>query len=136
MANLQVFKENPRTADILGMMRMWEEKRRVGLTDKEREMLRREECEHTVLYNEAGELEIVEYNECPVGDGSCGVRAFAFTLRGKAWCVLWDDLGECRILLDVGECHLYDRPFGEEMTTTVCKNPHFSGFLPLWRKHK
>ena len=95
-----VFKRNPRTDDILEVMRRWEDFRARGLvTDEVKRILRNADEEHTLLINGEGEYELVKYWQVTVADGNSGVRAFVFERNGFAYAVIWDDRGEASLEL-------------------------------------
>lgn len=94
VSKLPVFKSNPRTDDILEVMRRWEELRARGLiTDSMKAILRNASEEHTLLINGEGEFELVRYEQVTVSEGYSGVRAFVFNRNGTSRAVIWDDLG-------------------------------------------
>ena len=102
VSKLHVFAKNPRTDDILEVMRRWEDLRSSGaITDEVKSMLRDTESEHTVLLNKDGKYEIVKYEQVTVGDGNTSIRAFVFTRNGLACATLWDDKGESNITLPI-----------------------------------
>jgi hypothetical protein len=95
-----IFKRNPRTDDILEVMRRWEDFRARGLvTDEVKAILRKADEEHTLLINAKGEYELVKYEQVTVGDGNNGIRAFVFTRGGYSYAVIWDDKGEATVEL-------------------------------------
>jgi hypothetical protein len=56
------FRENPRSDDILEVMRRWEYVRaKKWLTDKQKQALRNPNTEHILLMNEQGDYELVPY---------------------------------------------------------------------------
>ncbi len=94
------WKNNPRTDDILEMMRRWEDVRaRKLLTDGQKEMLKDPNTEYTLLKNAKGEYEIVEYREEKIGNGNSSVHAFVFERNERSYAVVWDDNGESTLTL-------------------------------------
>ena len=95
VSKVPVFKKNPRTDDIMEVMRRWEDFRARGLvTDEVKAILRKADEEHTLLINAEGEYELVPYEQVTVGGGNTGVRAFVFTRGGFSYAVIWDDKGD------------------------------------------
>ena len=109
VSNFPVFRRNPRTDDILEVMRRWEDFRACGcVTEEVKKLLRNADEEHTLLINESGEYELVKYTQVEVTDGVSGVRAFVFERNGVSCAVIWDDLGSSRLTLPL-EIRSYTR---------------------------
>ena len=91
-ANLNRFATNPRTADVMEVMRRWEDVRAIGwLTPLQKMALRDTEQEHTLLINEAGEYELVPYEKIPTKNEN--ISAFYFERAGKRWVTCWHNTG-------------------------------------------
>lgn len=98
---LAALDAHPRTPDNLEVLRRWEELRvKNSLTARQKAMLRDPRQEHTLLVNEAGETEIVPYEQIAnAAGGDAAVRAFVFERKGKVCIVYWHTSGEGRIKL-------------------------------------
>jgi hypothetical protein len=100
---LEYLEKHPRTDDNLEVIRRWEEVRVNNiLTENERESLKNEMQEHTLLINEKGEFELIPYEQIKnVANGNKLVRAFIFERNKKIWVVYWHTSGEAKIELAV-----------------------------------
>ena len=102
MANFERFKKNPRTKDILEVMRRWEEARKKNLLTKEqKEMLRDPDTEYTLLINEDGEYELTPYYE--IKTKYSDISAFRFERCGKSYIVCWHNKGSGEITLPISK---------------------------------
>ncbi len=98
MANFERFGKNPRTKDILEVMRRWEDVRKKNILTKEQKiMLRDPNTEYTLLINADGEYELVPYYEIKTRDGD--VSAFSFERNGKSYVTCWHKTGSGEITL-------------------------------------
>lgn len=106
VADLSLFRENPRTADILEVMRRWEDvRRKKWLTQEQKDALKDPKQEHILLIDEKGDYELVPYSQirCKCGD----IRAFAFTRQSRNYVVFWHKTGQCSLKLSfAGDCSL------------------------------
>ena len=97
-ARPEIFRENPRTADILEVMRRWEDVRaRNLLTAEQKQLLRSSEQEHTLLLNGRGEYELVACDRIPTGDDR--ISAWRFTRSGAEYAAYWHTCGEGTLYL-------------------------------------
>jgi len=97
---LDRFERNPRTDDILEVMRRWEDVRAKGwLTDAHKLALRDPNTEHILLVGENGEYELVPYRRVAAAGGDEQVAAFVFSRNGCSWAVCWHTIGEGRLYL-------------------------------------
>ena len=98
---LAALDAHPRTPDNLAVLRRWEELRvKNALTPQQKAMLRDPAQEHTLLVNEAGDAEIVSYEQiASLAGGEPSIRAFVFERKGKVYVVYWHTSGEGRIEL-------------------------------------
>ncbi|MBE5868512.1 MAG: hypothetical protein E7293_06080 [Lachnospiraceae bacterium] len=97
---LEAFKDNPRTDDILEVMRRWEDVRRKDwLTLEQKNMLKELGKEHILLINEQGEYELVPYEQISCED--VNLRAFVFERKGKNYVVFWHVTGSGKLALDL-----------------------------------
>lgn len=91
-ANMKLFYSNARTADVLEVMRRWEDVRATGwLTPAHKEMLKDTDQEHILLINELGEYELVPYDRITTGDER--IAAYYFERNGKDYVVCWHMTG-------------------------------------------
>lgn len=104
-SNIQRFKDHPRTADNLEVMRRWEEVRvQNWLTDAQKEQLKDLEQEHILLLNEKNEFELQPYQQIEnVANGSDAVRAFVFERKGDTYVVYWHTSGTSKLKLALGK---------------------------------
>ena len=99
-ANMRVFQSNPRTDDILEVMRRWEDVRAKNwLTEPQKEILKDKVQEHTLLVNEQGEYELVPYAQ--IKTCSEAIRAFFFARNGKNYIVFWHTTGSGKVTLSL-----------------------------------
>jgi len=91
LTNMEAFEANPRTEDILEVMRRWEDVRRKNwLTPQQKEMLKDPTQEHILLINETGDYELVPYRHLPgAAGGSEAIRVFCFARMGRSYAVAW-----------------------------------------------
>jgi hypothetical protein len=101
MEKLEAFKTHPRTADILEVMRRWEDVRaKKWLTDEQKLALQDLEQEHILLINESGEYELVAYDQITgAAGGSKDIRAFIFERKGECCVVYWHASGSGKLAL-------------------------------------
>ena len=87
--------------DILETFRRWELARSNGfVTSAIKAELKKTNIEHTLLINESGELELVEWeqvNDAVGGDDT--VTVFVFERAGKSCAVCWHNKGEGILML-------------------------------------
>ena len=90
-SDLKKFAESPRTADILEVMRRWEEVRATKwLTDDQKEQLKNLEQEHILLINEQKEFELVPYDRIEnAAGGDPEITAYSFVRNGENHVVYW-----------------------------------------------
>ncbi len=113
---LENFEKNPRTADILEVIRRWEDvRRRHLLTDEMRTALKNPDVEHTLLINEAGEYELTEYRHLrEAAGGTPAVRAFTFTRKGKGCAAIWHSTGSGRLSIPLAsDKFVYENELGK-----------------------
>ncbi len=113
-ANLDIALSNPRTDDILEVMRRWEDVRTKNwLTDEQKEMLKDKVQEHILLINEQGQYELVPYTQ--IKTCSEAVRAFFFERGGKNYIVCWHTTGGGKLKLDLKPEQIsYEKELGGE----------------------
>ena len=98
--SLERFDGNPRTDDILEVMRRWEDVRAKNwLTEAQKEALRDPKAEHILLINEVGEYELLPYQKIPAAGGDGRLSAFVFTRKGESYAVYWHTTGQGQLLL-------------------------------------
>lgn len=95
MENVKVFHSNPRTDDVLEVVRRWEEVReRKWLTEEQKSMLRKGTQEHALLINEQGEYELVPYEAVAGAARDSGdLQAFYFARGDRNYVVCWHKKG-------------------------------------------
>ena len=116
---LDRFADNPRTDDILEVMRRWEDVRAKGwLTDAHKQALRDPNTEHILLVGETGDYELVPYRKVAAAGGDDQVSAFVFERKGCSWCVCWHTTGEGKLFLPLkAEQFTYSDEIGSEVIT-------------------
>lgn len=134
------FQDNPRTDDILEVMRRWEDVRAKNwLTDAQKEMLKDKVQEHTLLINEDGEYELVPYTQ--IKSCSEDIRAFFFERKSKNYIVCWHatGCGKLKLALPAEQVCYEKEPGGEavsfecgmnEITIPVAGKSYLSTVLP------
>ena len=93
IADLELLHNNPRTADVLEVMRRWEDVRSKNwLTEEQKAMLKDPGQEHILLLNGAGEYELVAYDriQCRCEQ----ICAYAFTRGERHYVVCWHTTGK------------------------------------------
>ena len=105
LASIDAFQANPRTEDVLEVMRRWEDVRvRKWLTAEQKECLRDPDHEHILLINENGEYELVEYRQLlGVAGGSQEIRAFSFERNSRCYVVFWSTGQNLKMSLKISE---------------------------------
>lgn len=81
------FEENPRTDDVLEVLRRWEDAKQSGFLTEEKKKLLRTSDEYILLINEKGEYEMVRYAQ--VEGTPEELYAFTFTREGRSYAVYW-----------------------------------------------
>ena len=109
---LAYVRAHPRMDDILETMRRWEDVRaRKWLTDAQKEMQKEPMAEFHLFLNEAGEYELVRWEQIP---DICGgqVRAFVFERDGARYVAYWHVSGDCSLILpEVGTIPVGNRRY-------------------------
>ena len=122
MGKLDQLRIHPRTNDNLEVIRNWEEARIQNLfSEKQKEELRNPEQEYFLLKNEAGEFELIAYEQLSnVANQRDEVRAFVFERKGKVGVIYWHVRGEkwLRIPVNANKLQLFDKP-GKEITENL-----------------
>ena len=134
-ASPERLKELPRAADILESIRRWEDARAFGfVTDAVKAELRKTEIEHTLLVDEAGGFELMPWEQ--VKDAFGGdetVTVFVFERKGKSVAALWNNAGDGKIELPLGEVSArYADDFGADSIPVECKGGNL--LLPVDKK--
>ncbi len=117
IGELEQFRNHPRNADNLEVIRRWEEVRASGfLTVEQKRMLQDPGQEHILLVNEKGEYELQPCQILSEGEGTGNIRAFIFTRGQQPWVVYWHTTGNGNLVLPVGrdKITLFEEP-GKEM---------------------
>ncbi len=89
--NLDNLKAHPRTDDIFEVLRRWEEVRKTDwLTAEQKLALQDLDQEHTLLLNQAGQFELVPYDQgAGAAEGSADILAFSFSRKQENYLVFW-----------------------------------------------
>ena len=100
VGELDRFRENARTDDLLEVLRRWEDVRVNDLlTREQKEMLRASDGqEYILLINEKKEYELVPYAQMETPDEK--LRAFLFERQDKRYVVYWHTCGAGKLSLD------------------------------------
>lgn len=119
MASLDCFAENPRSGDILEVLRRWEHARKLGLfSAEEKEQLRKGGTEHTLLINEEGTYELVPYFQIQGAfSGAADLWAYAFERCGKSYALVWHNSGSAKVKIPLSDAK-YERDLGKEVLPT------------------
>lgn len=96
---LAALDAHPRTPDNLEVLRRWEQVRTNNLlTPQQKAMLRDPHQEHTLLLDEAGEMEIAPWEPIPnAAGGNAALRAFVFERKGKVYVAYWGATGDAGV---------------------------------------
>ena len=132
LGQLNQFKIHPRTDDNLELIKRWEDVRDINyLSEKQKEMLKDLDKEFTLLINEKGDFELVEYRQ--ITGINENVRAFIFNRNHKIWVVYWHPSGKGNMQLPVSshKVQLFKK-LGTEIP--LKDNDKFVN-LPLGNKH-
>ena len=101
--NLQKFRKHPRLADLMGVMRRWEDVRARGwLTAAQKEELKSSTQEHHLYLNERGEYELHRIEMLPSPAKATDVRAFLFSRDGGTMLAYWHTSGSGRMEIACG----------------------------------
>ena len=96
-------RRHPRLADLMEVMRRWEDVRAKGwLTPAQKELLKSSTRQHHLYVNDRGEYELHEI-EMLVPENASGLRAFLFERNGRRIVAYWHTSGSGRFVLDDGE---------------------------------
>ena len=115
MMDLNVLKANPRSKDVILVLRRWQEAKEKGFFDEiTKEKIRTSGLEYTLLVNETGNYELYTCEEIKLPSGST-IRAFFFERNGCCCASLWSRSDEVNILLskNVGDIS-YKRSFDNQ----------------------
>ncbi len=140
VAGVELFRENPRTEDVLEVIRRWEDVRRnKWLTEQQKEALKNPRQEHTLLINEAGSYELVPYRQirCKCEQ----IRAFVFSRENRNYVVFWHKTGKGLLRLpftgeytletELGKADIQAIGKGNEVTVPVAGRQYFSTAEPM-----
>lgn len=124
---------HPRTADLLEVLRRWEDVYSSGwLTEEQkRQIVENQNQEHILLVNEEKGYELVPYTQIPTAD-EC-LRAFCFERNGRSYVVYWHTKGEGTLKLPTAvtvQDELY-APVQETDTLPVSHRRYASSTMPL-----
>lgn len=117
--HLERFASNPRTDDILEVMRRWEDVRAKNwLTAEQKLALRNPEREFTLLLDVDGDYELIPCHRLSTGKD---LTAYCFTRQSRTWVVCWHTRGAADLFLPIGAEKLQAEPqFGSQ---TVMPEP-------------
>ena len=102
--NLDTANAHPRTADILEVMRRWEDVRaRSWLTPAMKASLRVPGREHHLYLEPNGDYALYETEMLPSPAGAPQIRAFAFERNGRQMVAYWHMRGEGEFTVDLGD---------------------------------
>ena len=102
--NLGAAKAHPRTADILEVMRRWEDVRaRNWLTPAMKTSLRVPGREHHLYLEPNGEYALYETEMLSSPAGAPHIRAFAFERKGRQTVAYWHMRGKGEFTVDIGD---------------------------------
>ncbi len=101
--NITKYRKHPRLADLMEVMRRWEDVRAKNwLTAEQKEQLKSSTQEHHLYRNEKGGYELHEIEMLPSPDKAKAVRAFVFTRGGKRVLAYWHTSGAGRLEIACG----------------------------------
>ena len=101
--NLTKYRKHPRLADLMEVMRRWEDVRaKKWLTAEQKEQLKSSTQEHHLYRNEKGAYELHEIEMLPSPEKAKAVRGFVFTRGGKRMLAYWHTSGTGRLEIACG----------------------------------
>ncbi len=102
-SNLKLFNSHARTADILEVMRRWEDVRKNNLlTPEQQELIKMPEKEYTLFVDEKGNYELNEYFELTdFCSNSKDLYAFTFRRNNKSYALIWHNTGSAKISIPI-----------------------------------
>ena len=101
--NLTKYRKHPRLADLMEVMRRWEDVRAKNwLTAEQKEQLKSSTQEHHLYRNERGTYELHEIEMLPSPEKAKAVRGFVFTRGGKRMLAYWHMSGAGRLEIACG----------------------------------
>ena len=101
--HLAKYRKHPRLADLLEMMRRWEDVRAKNwLTAEQKERLKSSTQEHHLYRNEKGAYELHDIEMLPSPEKAKEVRAFVFARGGKRVLAYWHTSGAGRLEIACG----------------------------------
>lgn len=108
MISVEALKTHPRSADILEIMRRWNEFRRRGpMSPAWRARMRDASREHHLIVNGDGDYELVDVEQLAVGGRRDGdVRAFVFLRKNLTYVLFWHVRAEGALALNLPECSM------------------------------
>ncbi len=113
------FDKNPRTDDVLEVMRRWEEMREKHLlTDEMKNELKNTAQEHILIINEDNEYELCAYDR--IEDTVEGLSAFVFERENRNYVVCWHTSGEGMLKLAVNDAVYENEPGHEKIAFERC----------------
>ncbi len=102
--NIVTLEKHPRGADLLEVMRRWEDVReRHWLTEEQRDALKDPKREFHLYKNESGEYELCEIKMLPAYPKAPQLRGFVFERCGRRVIAYWHTCGSGRISVAFGE---------------------------------
>jgi hypothetical protein len=118
-AEINRFKNFPRSGDILESLRRWEDAYAAGFVTAEiKEELKKTETEHTLLIDENGNYELAVWEQVQDAlDGDETVTVFIIERQGKRCAVCWNNAGSGRLSLPLGDANVsyVDQLGGDEI---------------------
>ena len=101
--NLTKYRKHPRLADLMEVMRRWEDVRaKKWLTAEQKEQLKSSTQEHHLYRSEKGAYELHEIEMLPSPEKAKAVRGFVFTRGGKRMLAYWHMSGTGRLEIACG----------------------------------
>ncbi len=111
-------KAHARIADILGVMKRWEDVRRDNLLSKEqKELIRVPGKEYTLFVNEEGKYELTPYFELTgVGGEGSGIYVFTLERDKKSYALIWHNTASAKLSIPVSPADAvsYETDFTKE----------------------
>lgn len=130
--NLATLDAHPRIADILEVMRRWEDVRaRSWLTDGQRKALKEPKREFHLYMNESGEYELCEIEMLPASPKAPHLRGFIFERGGRRMVAYWHTCGSGRASVAIGENgseHILDLEGLRYLETDLTRDVLFGAF--------
>ena len=128
--SLDALRTNPRTRDVLEVVRRWECVRATKwLTEEQKLMLSAPDKEFTLLINEKGKFELRECIKVNVAANNSRIGAYRFARCGENYVQLWDNESKSTLVIKAGLIASYTNELGGDAIEYTVKDGF--AYLPV-----